>query len=82
MATKRIVELTYSVLRATKSGRPSRRVAPCAVVWNFCNANLNLSRKEAVGTLIAQGINYWTARTQYQLWYAAATAPLEMAEAA
>ena len=56
------------VARYTKSAVDG----PVAFVHQFLDANPGLSRKEAVMTLTSvHGINYSTARTQYQRWYSA-----------
>lgn len=41
------------------------------LVWDICDANTNLSRKEVVELCVAQGVNIATARTQYQRWFSA-----------
>jgi hypothetical protein len=72
---------TYKMLRATKAGRPSKQSEVCAFVWDFLD-EFEGTRKQAVHALTTKhGVNYWTARTQYQLW-TGWTAPVEMAEAA
>ena len=50
----------------------SQILKPVEVVHNFLNANgANLSRKQALFALAELGVNYATARTQYQRWFAA-----------
>jgi len=43
---------------------------PLEMIHAYLDANPNLSRKAAVTALVEQGINYSTARTQYQRWFA------------
>lgn len=46
--------------------------SPVKFVHSFLDANPGLSRKDAVITLTEQhGVNYSTARTQYQKWFSA-----------
>ena len=42
---------------------------PVAFIHQFLANHPNLTRKQAVAALIAYGINYSTARTQYQRWF-------------
>lgn len=48
---------------------------PTKKVWAIADTMPNASRKEVVAACLAQGIAYFTARTQYQLWYAMTHAP-------
>lgn len=45
--------------------------SPCEFVHQFCNEHAELTRKQAIAALMERGINYSTARTQYQKWFAA-----------
>lgn len=61
---------------------PSTVESPVAFVHGFLNANADMTRKNAVASLVNDhGVNYATARTQYQRWYAkrnaAANVPAE-----
>ncbi|QWY83369.1 hypothetical protein [Rhizobium phage RHph_X3_2] len=42
---------------------------PLEVIFAFLDANPDMKRKAAVSALVAKGINFYTARTQYQKWY-------------
>lgn len=42
---------------------------PLSVIHSFLDENPTLTRKQAVAALVAKGINFYTARTQYQKWY-------------
>lgn len=46
-------------------------VKPVEFVHGFLDANPGLSRKAAVQALVEAGVNYSTARTQYQRWFTA-----------
>lgn len=59
----------YKVL-ARQSEATSSVDNPVAFVHSFCDAHPEMSRKETVAALVAQGVNYSTARTQYQKWFA------------
>jgi hypothetical protein len=49
----------------------SAALSPVATVHNFLKANgAGLTRKEALFELSKLGVNYATARTQYQRWFA------------
>lgn len=58
--------LTYKQL---PHGVPSTIESPVAFVHGFLNANPKMKRKDAVAALIGTGINFSTARTQYQVWF-------------
>lgn len=60
----------YKVL-ARQSEATSSVDNPVAFVHAFCSANPGMTRKETVAALVAQGVNYSTARTQYQKWFTA-----------
>ena len=42
---------------------------PVQVVHDFLDLNPDLGRKESIVRLVAMGVNYSTARTQYQRWF-------------
>lgn len=44
---------------------------PVAYVHAFCDAHPEMTRKQVTSALVAAGVNFSTARTQYQRWYAA-----------
>lgn len=54
---------------AAKGAHKSVVAKPVNAVHTFLNANSNLGRKEAIAALVNQGVNYFTARTQYQTWF-------------
>lgn len=61
--------LTYKDLE-TKHAAHSRVPNPFKVVWGFLDANgKGMKRKDAILALLNKGVNYSTARTQYQLWF-------------
>lgn len=41
---------------------------PCAQVWHIADSMLGAKRKEVLAACIENGIAFYTARTQYQLW--------------
>ena len=70
----------YVVMRAEKTKAPSYKAMwsrehsrvekPFNVVHSFLDANgADMSRKEAIAALVAKGVNFSTARTQYQRWF-------------
>lgn len=60
----------YKVL-ARQSGPKSTIEKPVDVVHGFLNENPEMKRKEAIAALVGMGVNYSTARTQYQKWFSA-----------
>jgi len=60
----------YKVL-ARQSGDKSAIENPVAFVHAFCSEHPDMKRKMAVASLVGFGINYSTARTQYQKWFSA-----------
>jgi hypothetical protein len=42
---------------------------PVEYIWKFLDANPDMKRKDAVTHFVTNGINYSTARTQYQHWF-------------
>lgn len=61
---------TYKEM-AINNYRDSSVEKPVAFVHQFCENHPELTRKQAIAALLAYGVNYSTARTQYQKWYAA-----------
>lgn len=41
---------------------------PCKQVWHIADSMPGAKRKEVIAACVAQGIAYYTARTQYQQW--------------
>lgn len=56
---------------ARASASTSTVVKPVEHVRNFLDANPTLGRKQAVAALVEMGVNFSTARTQYQKWFSA-----------
>lgn len=58
--------------------RMSTIEAPSKRVWEIAEQmkaeNPNVRRKDVIAACVEQGIAYYTARTQYQLWYKASKA--------
>lgn len=69
----RAKRVTYKAMR--KRGN-SKVAGPVARVHAFLSANVDMTRKNAIAALIAQGVTYWTARTQYQRWHSAMKAAM------
>jgi hypothetical protein len=61
---------TYADMAANRTEK-STVVNPVKVVWDLCESMKQARRKEVIAAAVAQGVNYYTARTQYQLWLAA-----------
>lgn len=59
----------YKVL-ANKSDKKSSLDNPVKFIHDWLNENPDVKRKQAVTTLVGLGVNYSTARTQYQRWFA------------
>lgn len=59
---------SYKHLMA-KSGKKSLVDKPVGFAHQFLTQHPELSRKEAVAALVEYGVNYATARTQYQRWF-------------
>jgi len=60
---------SYKVL-ARMSSPKSLTESPVAFVFTYLDANPTMPRKAAVAALVKAGVNYSTARTQYQRWFA------------
>lgn len=56
---------------ARASAPTSTVVKPVELVRNFLDANPEMGRKQAVAALVGMGVNFSTARTQYQKWFTA-----------
>lgn len=50
--------------------RKSAAIKPCTLVWNIADEMPNAKRKDVIAAAIAAGVATYTARTQYQLWFA------------
>lgn len=53
----------------TKPRNRSTVEKPVLLVWNLCDAMTGARRKEVVAAAVAKGVAFYTASTQYQLWY-------------
>lgn len=58
---------TYAEMAAASTG-PSKVENPVARMWTICEAMVDSKRKDVIASAVAEGISYYTARTQYQLW--------------
>lgn len=58
-------------LLARMSDRKSTIEKPVNFIRAYLSENPKLTRKEAVANLVKMGVNFSTARTQYQKWYTA-----------
>jgi len=41
---------------------------PVAIVWQVANENPKAKRSDVIAMCVMLGVNYYTARTQYQRW--------------
>lgn len=48
--------------------RVSEIETPCSVVWDIASSMEGAKRKDVIAECTKQGIAFYTARTQYQLW--------------
>ena len=48
--------------------RVSEIPTPCSVVWDIASSMEGAKRKDVIAECTKQGIAFYTARTQYQLW--------------
>jgi hypothetical protein len=53
-----------------KSRRKSKEDGPVAFVHDYLDEHPKLRRSEAIAALEEEGIAYYTARTQFQVWFA------------
>jgi hypothetical protein len=61
---------TYEAMKANRS--PTSSVEnPVRAMWDLCDANTDKKRKDVIALAVEAGINFYTARTQYQLWLTA-----------
>lgn len=58
-------EVPYKLMPVLKSTVDN----PLKVVHTFLDEHPNLKRKDAVSLLVEMGVNFYTARTQYQRWF-------------
>lgn len=67
-----------------KSGRflkTSKVKNPVQVVWQLASDMKDAKRKDVIDAAMKQGVAFYTARTQYQLWSAAGKADQKAAAA-
>lgn len=48
-----------------------RRKGAVLAIWELCEANKDLRRKDVINLCVQKGYNFYTARTQYQEWFKA-----------
>lgn len=53
----------------SKTAKIFAKVKPCKQVWFMADAMLGSTRKDVIKACVDAGINCFTARTQYQLWF-------------
>lgn len=58
-------------LDAINFPKKPRQKGSVKLVWDVCEANKDLSRKDVINICVSMGINFYTARTQYQAWFKA-----------
>lgn len=63
-------EGTYAQMQANRN-TTSTVENPVRAMWDLCDAMTGSKRKDVIAAAVEQGINYYTARTQYQLWLTA-----------
>lgn len=73
VAAKVAADMTLAELKAANSG-PSKVANPVELAWELFNSDPNAKRKDAIVKAVSAGVSYFTATTQYGLWYKAATA--------
>lgn len=85
-ASKEVEETSEESAKEKKKATPkiddrlrmSTIEAPSKRVWEIAEQmkaeNPNVRRKDVIAACVEQGIAYYTARTQYQLWYKASKA--------
>lgn len=54
--------------KAKTPSKPSTVDNPVQVVRDTCEKMKGAKRREVIAALVAEGVNKWTAATQYQLW--------------
>lgn len=66
-----IEELEERALAVEPKIKTPKGEGSVARVWQICDANPGMSRKLVIAACVEAGINYGTARTQYQRWFTA-----------
>ena len=74
-----VAESTEGNKKAIK--RDSDIERPCKQVWHIADEMVGAKRKDIIAACVAAGIAYYTARTQYQQWYALEENKNKVAEA-
>lgn len=67
--TAPVAETKSVALKTLATKEKSTVIKPVDFVHVFLDNATNLSRKEAIIALVDAGVNYSTARTQYQRWF-------------
>lgn len=62
---------TKNTSRKKTQKNRSRVKNPCKRVWEIADSMPDASRKEVIEACVKKGINFFTARRQYQEWYTA-----------
>lgn len=63
-------EGTYAQMQANRATTSSVE-NPVRAMWDLCDSMTGSKRKDVIAAAVEAGINYYTARTQYQLWLTA-----------
>lgn len=63
-------EGTYAQMQANRNTTSSVE-NPVRAMWDLCDSMTGSKRKDVIAAAVEAGINYYTARTQYQLWLTA-----------
>lgn len=58
----------YHSIDRTVVHKEPRRKGAVREVWDICEENKGLARKDVIAICVGKGINFYTARTQYQAW--------------
>lgn len=69
-APKAAKEGTYAQMQANRKTTSSVE-NPVRAMWDLCDKMTGSRRKDVIAAAVEAGINYYTARTQYQLWLTA-----------
>lgn len=70
-----------SLVKSGRFAHTSKAKSPCQIVWEVASNNRAMRRKDVIDLCMKQGVAFYTARTQYQLWRAAGQADAKSAAA-
>jgi hypothetical protein len=62
---------TLATMREQTAGYLSSIESPCVVVFDLADKMKGARRRDVIAAAVEAGVNYYTARTQYQIWYTA-----------